>query len=271
MPQTKLNSLRPGGGGGYGVGGYMTKGCGPCGVPATGWTELISATINATVTGIDQEFVHIGCTYDPATLLRTGRVFLKSIVTEDQTTESEQIMFLADGGTATVPYVEATHGRFVDCEDEPVEVSIQGCDDVAGDGSNIVTYFTVNRSHQTLGLSIDVGTFTDETQATAYVPVNPVDCSSIGVAAVRKEGRLEISGGTWSPTPLTVSYTIRVADIADTNTPPTFTDSFGNVTSLEAGESLTFDHGDDLLSDGLATVTANVGDRVIITYIETGV
>ena len=255
----------------------------PCGysgniAPPAGWGVSAGAatgggtatTVTVTNPGIDNSIIEIGCTYD-AQLVRNGRVFRNYTINEDGTPNADVFEWLAEGATTFVPYVAATHGAYVECGDVPIEVTVCGCDDVAGDGSNIVQYITVSRMHATLG-TYELGVFTDETQATAYTPVNPVDCDMLGSPAVRKEGRIQLGSGTlvWSPTPLTVSYTVSVQTIADLTNPPTFTDSFGNVTTFVLDEVQTFDHNTDLQSDGLAFVTVSDGDRVIISYIETG-
>lgn len=247
--------------------------------PPLGWSSIGGGVAGAppvTVTvdnpGIDVSILEIGCTYD-AQLECTGKVYRRLVVNEDGSAGSDVFEWLGTGAPSFVPYVAGTHGDYIDCADEPVDVVECGCDDVAGDGSNIVKYFTLSRTHPKLG-TYQIGVFEENDPAsTAYTPVNPVDCNTLGSASVEKVGRVELGDGgveVWSPTPLTISYTVSVQSIADVSNPPTFTDSFGNVTTFVLGESQTYDHNSALQSDGLAFVTANDGDRVIISYIELG-
>lgn len=59
-----------------------------------------------------------------------------------------------------------------------------GCDDIAGDGTDIAFYVTTwktvcNPADGSISRQL-VGTFTDHTMTTPYIPVNPVECCDIG-------------------------------------------------------------------------------------------
>lgn len=180
---------------------------------------------------------------------------------------------VASWGAPIDPAVYLGGGRVVvgPCGDDQFDYEC-GCDDIAGDGSNIQQYIEVYaRAVGDSGIAAQLlGTFTDKTMTTPYVPINGVDCKTLGEPAVTKQGRMELLGGSWSPRPLMTSYTLRVASIANPMLPPTFQDSTGNVTALELGEVVSFTNDAEFI-DLLPIVTTSAGDRVVVTYLELGV
>lgn len=176
--------------------------------------------------------------------------------------------------TATVNADTITGGTTnVNVENIDHHVNIVGkCDDVAGDGSNVVQYVEAYKhTFDNAGAftSTLIGTFTDSTLTTAYTPTNGVDCDTLGVAARLHAGRITLeAAGTWSPGPLVQSYTVTARTIGDTNNPPTFTDGFANVTTLDLGIPVGFNSASGDLIDTTAIVTSFAGDRVEIVYTE---
>jgi hypothetical protein len=145
---------------------------------------------------------------------------------------------------------------------------IHKCDDTLNDGSVIVQYVEVY-SHivDSAGLftSSLIGTYTDHGLQTAYTPLFGKDCNSIGAYAKYMQGRLSITGGDWSPTALTKSYSIYVE--STTGGLPTFQDSFGNITNLKLG-SITSYNDEELLADTTPVVQVPAGSEIIIAYVQ---
>ena len=144
-------------------------------------------------------------------------------------------------------------------------------DDVNGDQSDLVKYvdaclIQVSGNDVT---SNNLGSFTDSTLKTRYNPVNPVDPESLGTTARVRQGRVEISGATWSPNDLIRSYSVVSRVVTNPVSPPTFTDSFGNVTNLPISVEVGYSHDLDLL-DSAPVVTVPADDKVIITYTQIG-
>jgi hypothetical protein len=150
------------------------------------------------------------------------------------------------------------------------------CDDVNNDGSVITRYVELyNVTVQGLVVtSTLLGTFTDESYQTAYVPVNPVACNQIGDALISQRARrvVLIGPNVFSPpSVLTGTLTIIVVSVGNELTPPTFTDSTGVTTPMIAGESFSYAlDKDSLYFNTLPSVSTGVGDRVHVTWMEPG-
>lgn len=144
------------------------------------------------------------------------------------------------------------------------------CDDVNGDGSNIVNYVETYCHEVNPDGSANItlfGTFTNASQGIAYDPVNGVECDSIGVDAQTEQNSIVVdNGASWSPTQLMCSYVIRVSALA---TGVTFTGSNGVTRNLELSEGLSFNSGDEPF-DVSPVLTTGAGDTVIITYTTIG-
>lgn len=138
------------------------------------------------------------------------------------------------------------------------------CDDVAGNGSNIVKYVDayVITYDGNVHTSTNLGSYTDTSLTTSYTPINPTDCNGIGVEPIRKQGRVVFTNSVWSPNPLTASYTIKV-----NGTGASFTDSFGTTTTLLDGEVIEFTSNGTLLSDTTAVVTST-GATISINFVD---
>jgi len=132
-------------------------------------------------------------------------------------------------------------------------------DDVNNNLSLLVPYIKIISVNPTTGAITTIGNY--DYNYAPYSPTNPLLASSIGTTPILKQGRTRLVGGTWSPTSLIKSYTIRVK----TGT-PTFTDSFGETTSLETGEVITFGEAVDLM-DTVPILTVTAGSEVFVNYV----
>lgn len=132
-----------------------------------------------------------------------------------------------------------------------------------------VCYVSVSETGEVVTSS--VGDFTDETMKTPYTVIGVAQVSNeVGDAVETKQGREVVENGfVWSPSLLTTCYTIRVSSIGDINNPPTYTDSFGNTTTLEQGEVVSYSTKNEIL-DSSPFVTTFTGDRVVITSVSLG-
>jgi hypothetical protein len=144
--------------------------------------------------------------------------------------------------------------------------SIQLCDDVVGDGSNIV--LTWQASKQVINAagvltSTLLGYFSDIHLTTPYTPLNPTNCNLLGSSAKWASGRLELLDGTWSPTSTMKAYAIRVSSLSGGAI--TFLDSFGNLTSLELNEVYSVSD-EELLIDVTPVLTVPLGSKAVISY-----
>jgi hypothetical protein len=148
------------------------------------------------------------------------------------------------------------------------------CDDVAGNGSNIVNYVDAYVICYRDGVltSTLVGSYTDDTYQTVYVPVNGVKCDTLGTDVLGQNARRQVligAGAFTFPNVLTTAITVTVVSVGNTLTPPTFTDSLGNVSPMLAGESFSFSIKDsDAVFCTLPSITTNAGDRVHIHWTE---
>ena len=146
------------------------------------------------------------------------------------------------------------------------------CDDVNGDGSNIVKYVQFSTYDPATNTIVITGTW-NEAHTAAYVPVNPVNCSTIGTQPLVVQQREHIVGANiWTrPANLIESVTIKVRHIGDILNPPTITDAAGRITPLFAGDVETY----SVLGGGATSVqwltgqyivTQNAGDVITILY-----
>lgn len=131
-------------------------------------------------------------------------------------------------------------------------------DDINNDGSNLIPFVRLITVDEKGTASILANFLPD--LLTTYNPINPKDPDSIGTELKGKTGYVELSSGTWSPTPLVTSFTLRVKG---TSNGSTLTDSFGITTTLDDNEVVSFDwHGE--LTDGVPVLTIN--GIIKITY-----
>ena len=148
-------------------------------------------------------------------------------------------------------------GTIRDCSQPQVELVQEcRCDDVDGNPANTVTYIEIfKRECQVDGTitSTSVGTYTDSTLATAYTPINPVDCDSVADDGVPHIICAKDSTGTrfyrWLDV---ISGTIlRNFDAAGNDYTPT-----GAIEpcSEEQTEIVTICHCDDVNGDGSSIV-----------------
>ena len=208
----------------------------------------------------------------PITVASNGANTLSSVTGLTGSGAGEAFGCLTDG---VIGYRDVITGDVVDpatiinCQTDVTHTELQLTnlvDDVAGDGTVLVSYVDaclLNITADGTVTSTNLGSFTDACLDTIYTPTNPTQPGSAITQPVENSGRVVLTGsGVWSPNPLTQSYTITV--IAGT---PSFTDSFGNTSSMFAGEAPTYDFKYDNI-DTTPTVTAGAGDTVVITYIE---
>lgn len=145
------------------------------------------------------------------------------------------------------------------------------CDDTLNDQTVIVTYVEAYFQTYENGVvtNTPIGNFTDETLSTAYTVIGTaIDCDTLGVNAKGKYGFTTIESGTWSPSALTESFTLRVR--AQTGT-VTFLDSFGLTTTLDNGEVVSWTKPTNVeFSDATPVLTAGVGESVRVTYTNIG-
>ena len=143
-------------------------------------------------------------------------------------------------------------------------------DDVNGDGSLLIKYYDASKT-TIIGTNViteSLGSFTSELLENSYTPTNPTNPDTVGTAAIIEQRRILLQGNSWSPTPTTLEYSIRVDAVGNELTPPTFTDSEGVITNLRLNEFLAFsdiDQSDNILFDTSVTVTAGINDRLFIS------
>ncbi len=161
-----------------------------------------------------------------------------------------------------------------ECSNSPILKTICGCDDVNADGSVINNYVDVYQV-QVNGVNLVstlLGSYTDETFQTPYIPINPVDCGSIGTPLKGQNARRLVLTGVGAFTPnnlLTGTLSIVVVTVGNPLVPPTFTDSLGNVSPMIEGESFSYSISEDYsFFCNMPTVNTNAGDRVHIHWLE---
>lgn len=146
----------------------------------------------------------------------------------------------------------------------PEEHNVEICmiDNVNNDFTLLKPYIKLVSVNPTTGVVTEIGNY--DYNYNSYTPLFPLLASSVGTTPVLKQGRTRLLSGTWSPTALMKSYTIRVKTAA--TLPPTFTDSFLETTLLEQGETLTFGNDTDLM-DITPVLTITTGSEVFVNYI----
>lgn len=229
---------------------------------------------NQSEVGIEQGLAPIGCVYDPQRNL-TGKVYaLMTTPDEAGGVSTFRNVLINLNGTSVDPY----NGAFEDCDvdvvpQSPAELVVQCLyDDVNGDGSELVPYIVATAI--TFGpngnlISNAVGTFTDRTLSTVYVPVGtPVEPDSVGSDAVTTQHSTIVSNGqAWSPSSLTKQWSARIDAVgAGVN----FTDSDGNTRTLVQGEVIGFEI-ETLQADTSPIIVTTPGAIVVVTYTELGV
>lgn len=143
------------------------------------------------------------------------------------------------------------------------------CDDVNGDGSIIFTYIEFYQYDPATNSITVTGTW-NETLTAIYVPVNPVDCDSLGNPIQIVQRRLDLIGVTnWVRPVDAQAVTLKVRRVGSVLTPPTITDNNGTITPLFLGdvESWSIIDGDSTVLQGTFSVTNNnAGDYITINY-----
>jgi hypothetical protein len=143
------------------------------------------------------------------------------------------------------------------------------CDDVAGNGSNIVRFYQAYfRSYNGSVLtSTLIGNYTNDALTTTYVPVNQTDCSTLGSASKLKAARIVLSGSTFTTTSNMRSVKYQVQTVDSLITPPTFKGTDGIISNLYLNEitEIKLDNEIDIL-DNTIEITAGASDIVLITY-----
>lgn len=147
------------------------------------------------------------------------------------------------------------------------------CDDVNGDGSLIVRYiefYTVDAASGTITI---LSNYT-ENPWTLYVPVNPVDCDSLGVVQNLVQRRLSFTGVfVWNrPATNVQSVTVKVRNVGTVL--PTVTDNAGGVTSLYNGDVETWSlidgntSGVPWLTGNFIVASVDANTEITILYTE---
>lgn len=148
------------------------------------------------------------------------------------------------------------------------------CDDVNADGSVIVNYVDVYKV-DVLGTNLTstfIGSYTDDTFLVPYVPVNPTECDLLGTPLRGQNARrivLENANTFSPPSALIGTLSIIVISVGNALTPPTFTDSLGNTSTMVEGESFSYSISEDYsFFCNMPIITTNAGDRVHVTWME---
>lgn len=167
---------------------------------------------------------------------------------------------------ATVP------GRQCEVDVEFVENCL--LDDVNGDGSLLVPYVEVVRRETAYDGTITnttVGTYTDGTLNTPYTPTNPVDPATLGnEIASYGSGKERVTGpyNNYTPTPTTYLTSVTVTVISG---PVTITDSFGTVSTMDTGQTFTWNAQPGHLPIIPPRVTVPAGSVVDVIWVEPNV
>lgn len=177
------------------------------------------------------------------------------------------------GETVSLPYV-VTPDPVIPPTDPDLIVDVKFCTVCRIDFVAPCTYTSYVERFRTVTTQAGVtttssdGLFTNDCFLTPYSPQGvDVEAGEIGEAAVVKQFRDELVGlGSWSPCGLTRAYTIRVDGGS-----PTFTDSSGGVTTLQAGEELSYTYDQGAMFDPTTKLVTDAGDSVVITYLKLGV
>lgn len=145
------------------------------------------------------------------------------------------------------------------------------CDDVNGDGS-LIRHYVEFYQYDPGTNAITVTGLWNEDLTLPYVPVNPVDCATIGTPASVIQRRIDLQGITVWNRGLTIqSFTIKVRRVGSVLNPPTITDNAGVITPLFIGDVETYSvlDTDALVLGGNYTITLNnVDDYISIIYTE---
>lgn len=142
------------------------------------------------------------------------------------------------------------------------------CDDVNGDGSNIVPFVRVIEYVE--GGTVQIfGDFTPDYSA-PYSATNPVDCNSIGSPTNSGIRGLDVPPSqVWASLPVTAeSVTVIARTIGNPATPPTITTDAGTV-SLILGQPYTWRKAESaVFLNGTFSVTTGAGDNVSVIWTE---
>ena len=141
------------------------------------------------------------------------------------------------------------------------------CDDVDGDGSNIVKYNQVVKI-DTNGVATIVSNYTEDWSAT-YTPQNPATCSSLGVDAAESMHRTVLSNGTWTMPAMTTKVRIHTVRVGDAANRPTVLDSDNDLSELHSNVTeqwSTTDSSYNFLKQPFNVVSADSNDIIIINY-----
>jgi hypothetical protein len=177
--------------------------------------------------------------------------------------------YLEIAGSIVIGTAPPNPADFGDCPDKScikVEPRCK-CDDTLNDGSAIVNFVQAYQICVVEGVitSTLLGSFTDDTYQTPYVPVGTVvDCADLGTDAKLSQQRIVLTDiGSWSSSGDVYSYTVKAIN-APAGT--TFTDSLGVVSNLYTGEVITHTSDSGVLLDASVTITTVVGSVVIIDF-----
>lgn len=151
---------------------------------------------------------------------------------------------------------------------------VQLCDDVNGDGSQVVRYYAQVFTTVVSGIPQNTisGTYLDAGLQTAYVPTNPSNCDDLQGGLVPRREVLRDAGAWTSPANAT-SVAIETREIGDAGNPPTLTDGLGASSELLLGVTeWTSEFPSDQYSAGAllqtVTVTTQDDDLVVVTWTE---
>jgi len=241
----------------------------------THWIKVCSYSIDASGTPVEtvlsESDTGIPCDEFPPTPPQIEKISYCNDLTKTTWIKVCAYAFNSTTGVTTETVLSETDSG-VPCELNQTAAEIkcfEMCDDVNGDFTSITTFYEISLVYYdgTFLQKVDLGSFLDTDGQTPYVPINPLPCSDIGRDIIESQGRVVLQGGSWSPSPIIKSYTIRVDVVANEANPPQFTDSFGNTTPLFEGE--TFGYSFTCVNvDTESFVNSSAGDRIVITYIQ---
>lgn len=208
---------------------------------------------------------------DPQEICVNGNTSLIQWVVKDNGQPTGAVYYTDLSGTVVAAPGAGTF-VFGSCSNTTAEIYQRcQCDDINGDGSVVIRYIEFYQYDPATNTITVLGTFSSDL-STPYVPINPVDCGTLGTEPQIVQRRIELSGVTAWNRPLTVqSMTIKVRRVGSILTPPTITDNAGNITPLYIGDVETWSVLDTAATvlQGTFTITLNnVGDTISVIYTE---
>lgn len=141
-------------------------------------------------------------------------------------------------------------------------------DDTLNDETNLINFSKIYRVDQD-GTRTLIGTVDERLQDYTVVGTEKT-FSEIGLNAKTVTGQIILSGSNWSPTEDMTSFSYSVISVADTLTPPTFTNTNSITSSLYQGESVKYDLIERTEKFEIANIqiTVPVGDIVKVYFTE---